>query len=932
MTEANRPANDHTLPLPYGGHEPIAIVGIGCRLPGGANSPARLWQLLCSGFDAIGPIPADRFDVDALYAERPATPGHIMSRWGGFVDDIDKMDAEFFGLSPREAERLDPQQRILLEVAWEALEDAGLPASRLAGTQAGVYVGMWLNDFEARLFADPDNLDLYMTTGSGRYSAAGRLSYFLDLMGPSLAVDTACSSSLVAVHLACQSLRSGESDVALAGGANVILQPHITIAYSQAHMMAPDGRCKFGDARADGYVRSDGAAMVVLKRLSSALADGDDIYALIRGSAVTNDGRSSGFLATPGQAGQAEMLRRAYANAGVDPATVCYVEAHGTGTSAGDPVELAALGSVVGVGRSAGAPCLVGSIKTNVGHTEGAAGVAGLIKAALALKQRRIPASLHVETPSPAVAWDNLRLRLCTETLPLPASDEPAHAGVSAFGIAGTNAHIVLEEPPIRPGDTHKPASAIHLLPLSAHTPAALTALAERYRGLLQEHASLSDICWSAALRRDHLPQRLAVAARTPAAAAAALDAFIAGSDHPALAVGAAPGSALENAAAPQVAFVFPGQGGQWLGMARDLLAEEPLFAQVLEECDAAIAAVTGWSLLERLNAADGSWLEHIDEVQPALFALQVALAALLKSWGVAPDAVVGHSLGEVAAAHVAGVLTLEDAARIICLRSRLLRRVAGQGAMAVVGLPAAETEAAIAHVATQVGVAVTNSPHSTVISGDPEAIDALLASLQARNIFARRINVDVASHSPQMEPLAAELRAELAGLTPRAATTPFVSTVTAQQEDGSALDADYWARNLRQPVRFAESIQQLAGDGYTLFVEIGPHPVLVTAIQETLRAAASEGQASEGQASEGIAIATLRRDADGPLALRTALGMLHTHGRAVDWSAVTSGRMTPLPTYPWQRERHWLEVADGAGRRGPRGSLAARLATGAGR
>ena len=878
--------------------EPIAIVGIGCRFPGGADSPARLWALLAEGFDAIGPIPADRFDAEALYAERPATPGHIMSRWGGFLGGIDQLDADFFGLSPREAERLDPQQRLLLEVAWEALEDAGIAPSRLAGTQTGVFVGLWLNDFEARLFADPDNVDLYMTTGSGRYSASGRLSYFLDLMGPSLTVDTACSSSLAAVHLACQSLRSGECTMALAGGANVILQPHITIAYSQARMMAPDGRCKFGDAAADGYVRSEGAGLVALKRLSTALADGDTIYALIRGSAVTNDGRSSGFLATPGQAGQVEMLRRAYANAGVEPSTVHYVEAHGTGTSAGDPVELAALGAVLGVGRPADQPCLVGSIKTNVGHTEGAAGVAGLIKTALALHHGQVPVSLHQQTPNPAVPWEDWRLRICTRLQPFPDGLTPARAGVSAFGIAGTNAHVVLEAqaPPI----VHKSEQdgGGHLLLLSARAPAALAALATRYRALLaQDQANLGNICWSAATRREHLPLRLTVAARSPAEAGEALDAYIAGGAHELLATG-------EATAPPRVAFVFPGQGGQWQGMAQDLLVQEPIFREAILRCDRAIHAAAGWSPLALLESDDASWLEHIDKLQPVLFTVQVALAALWQAWAGPPDAVVGHSLGEVAAAHVAGILTLDDAAQVICHRSRLLRRVAGQGAMAVVGLSAADAEAAIADYADRVSVAVINSNQSTVISGEPGAVDAVLATLEARNVFCRRVQVDVASHSPQMEPLAAELRDALVGLQPVDGTIPFHSTVSTHVEEGRGLGAAYWAHNLRQPVRFGESIQQLIVAGCTLFVEMGPHPVLVQAIEEGMRR----------HDLDGAALAAMRRGADGPLALRAALGALCVRGGAVRWNRLEAGAPTPLPTYPWQRERHWLEVSAATG------------------
>ncbi len=431
--------------------DPIAIVGIGCRFPGGVADPESFWRLLREGTDAITEIPADRFDAGALYREGAPAPGRIGTRWGGFLEGIAGFDAAFFGISPREAERLDPQQRLLLETSWEALEDAGLPATDLAGSRTGVFVGLWLNDYEARLFADPA-VDFHMTTGSGRYAASGRISYTLGLQGPSLTVDTACSSSLVAVHLACRSLWSGECPLALAGGANVILQPQITIAYSQSGMMAADGRCKFGDARANGYVRSEGAAMLLLKPLSRALADGDRIYALIRGTAVNNDGRAGDYMATPAQAGQEQMLRLAYADAAISPGEMQYVEAHGTGTGAGDPVELGALGAVLAGGRTPGRRCAVGSLKANFGHTEGAAGVAGLIKAALVLRHREVPGNLHLEQVNPGIPWDELPLVIPRELTPLPATDGPAVAGVSSFGIAGTNAHVVLEEAALTPG------------------------------------------------------------------------------------------------------------------------------------------------------------------------------------------------------------------------------------------------------------------------------------------------------------------------------------------------------------------------------------------------------------------------------------------------------------------------------------------------
>ncbi|MBC6936182.1 MAG: polyketide synthase, partial [Chloroflexi bacterium] len=729
--------------------EPIAIIGIGCRFPGGANSPEALWELLRAGRDAITEVPADRYDLQTFYDPRPATPGKVMSKWGGFLDEIDRFDPLFFGISPREAERMDPQQRLLLEVAWEALEDAGQVPNTPAIEQTGVFVGMWLNDFEARLFRDPAKVDFYMTTGSGRYSASGRLSYVFGFQGPSITVDTACSSSLVAVHLAVQSLRAGECDLALAGGANVILQPHITIAYSQSRMMAPDGRCKFGDARADGYVRSEGAGLVVLKRLADALADGDPIYAIIRGSATNNDGRSSGFLTTPGGAGQEEMLRKAYKDAGVPPGEVQYIEAHGTGTAAGDPVEIGAIGAVVAEGRRPEQFCTVGSVKTNLGHTEGAAGVAGLIKVALALKHRTIPASLNFQAPNPSIPWETLPVRIQTEQTPWPAEPGQAVGGVSAFGIAGTNAHVVLQEAPARDYPA-VPRADVYVLPLSARTPEALVDLARAYE-VTAGQSDLHDLCYSASVRRAHHPYRMAAVAHSPEELVEQLEAFGKGETRRGLVAGT-----QDQAAERRVVFIFPGQGGQWLGMGRQLFEQEPVFREALERCAAAVRPYVEWDLLAELLRADEntSRMDEIDVVQPALFAIQVALAELWRSWGIAPDAVIGHSMGEVAAAYVSGALSLDDAARIICRRSLLMKRVSGMGAMAMVELPLEEAEAALGEYADRVGVAVTNSPRSCVLSGDPAALAEVVAALQSRDVFCRPVKVDVAAHSPHMDAL----------------------------------------------------------------------------------------------------------------------------------------------------------------------------------
>lgn len=876
--------------------DPIAVVGIGCRLPGAA-SVREFWNLLIEQREAIREVPPDRFDLAALYHPTPATPGRVMSRWGGFLDNIDGFDAPFFGVSPREADRLDPQQRLLLEVTAEALDDAGLLVEPRDGSRTGVFVGMWLNDYESRLFRDPRAIDFYMTTGSGRYSASGRLSYVFGFEGPSLTIDCACSSSLAAVHLACRSLWSGESNVAIAGGANVILEPHITIAYSQSRMMAPDGHCKFGDAGADGYVRSEGVAVVVLKPLASAIADGDPIYALIRGSAVNNDGRSSGFLATPGRAGQETMLRRAYADAGVAPSLVQYIEAHGTGTRAGDPVEIGALGAVLGAGRAPGAACRVGSVKTNIGHTEGAAGVTGLIKVALAMKHGVIPASLHCQQLNPAILWDEIGITV--QRAPGPwRVDAPAIAGVSSFGIAGTNAHVVLER--YRGGAAEPQAASDRpcLIPLSAQSGAALMDLARSWQQTLADNpAALSDLAFTASARRTHYDHRAAIVAGDPSELASQLGLLIAG--DPSI---PPPTHTPDTARAGKVVFVFPGQGSQWRGMGRQLLRREPAFREAIDACDAAVHAETGWSVIDELEAGEtASRLDQIDVIQPVLSSVQIALAALWRSWGFEPSAVVGHSMGEVAAACTAGILSFQDAARVICRRSRLLRRTSGKGVMAVVALSFDKTMQAIAGLEERLSIAVSNSPRSTVISGDVQAVDSVIAELERRDVFCRRVKVDVASHSPQMDPLREELFAALRDITPQAGSVAICSTVLAATTDGAGFDAGYWVRNLRQPVLFSTAVQALIADGHDTFIEMSPHPLLAASVQELLQDAGVSG----------IVVGSLRRDEDESRSLAASVGTIWASGGAVDFSRVCrAGRVVPLPSYPWQRERHWLDVA----------------------
>jgi myxalamid-type polyketide synthase MxaE and MxaD len=875
--------------------EPIAIIGMGCRLPG-ADDPRAFWQLLRTGGDAITETPIDRWNVDTLYDGDPEAAGKVATRWGGFLRNIDQFDAAFFGISPREAAQMDPQQRLLLEVAWETLDDAGQDADTLSGGDAGVFVGVHSHsaDYYALQASDPQRLDVYSGTGTSHSVVSGRLSYFLDWRGPSLAVDTACSSSLVAVHLAVQSLRRRECSLALVGGVNTIIDPTFTMVASRMRMMSPTGRCRPFDAGADGFVRSEGCGAVLLKRLSDAIAAGDRIHAVIKGSAVNQDGRSNGLTA-PNGVSQEAVIRAALADAGLPPSAIGLLEAHGTGTPLGDPIELGALSAVFG-GDDAPSSCALGSVKANIGHTEGAAGVAALIKTVLTLRAGEIPPLVHFETLNPHVSLAGTPLVIPTAPQSWPASSTPRYAGVSSFGWSGTNAHVVVgEPPPVAPVATDGVVRPL-LLPISARDDGALRDLAAAYHTTLigAAPAAAGALCATAALRRTHHDHRLAVTGTGRDELVAELDAFLAGQDSPGLAIGRARGQR------DQLVFVFPGQGSQWPGMGRQLLAAEPVFRESVERADAAVRSFVDWSLVDVLTGRDPAALERIEVVQPALFAIEVALATLWQRCGVAPAAVVGHSVGEVAAAHVAGILSLDDAARIICTRSQLLRRIRGRGEMAMVELGLDHARGVIAGYEDRIAVAVSNSVTSTVLSGDPGALGEVLAGLEHEGVFCRRVKVDVASHSPQVDDLCGDLVTALAGIRPLPARVPFVSTVTATYTDGPDLDGAYWASNLRQPVLFADAIARLVATGHGRFVELSPHPLLLAAIRETL------DQAGRG----GVAVPSLRRNADELVSLHASLGALHVDGHALDWSRLYERRpaTAELPPYPWQRERHWLD------------------------
>ncbi|MEU4159274.1 type I polyketide synthase [Actinoplanes sp. NPDC026670] len=881
------------------GTEPIAIIGVGCRFPGGADGPDQFWQLLTEGRDAVTEVPADRWNAEDFFDEDPTQPGKTTTRWGGFLRDVDRFDPAFFGISPREAARMDPQQRLLAEVAWEALEDAGIVPERLAGTATGVFVGIATNDYGHLQFQRHDQIDAHTGTGNALSIAANRLSYLFDLRGPSLAIDTACSSSLVAVQQACTSIAQGDCTLALAGGVNLILSPALAINFAKAGAMARDGRCKTFDARADGYVRAEGAGVVVLKPLSAALRDADTVYAVIRGGAVNQDGRTNGLMA-PNPRAQEAVLRTAYARAGVAPHEVGYVEAHGTGTLLGDPIEAKALAAVTSVGRDRARPCLVGSVKTNLGHLEAAAGIAGLIKVALMLRHHRIPASLHFRDANPHIPFEDLALRVADTAQPWPAADGPALAGVSSFGFGGTNAHLVLQQapPPAAPQKNNRPG--VHLLTVSAPTEQALRELAARHATQLNApdaDSIVAQYCATAAVRRTHHAQRLACVGRSAAELRDGLAAFARGEDHPAVAHGA-----QSTGARSRVAFVFSGQGPRWWPLAADLLDQEPVFRDALERCDVSLRQHVDWSLIGQLTMApERSQLTDPGVVQPATCALQIALAALWRSWGIEPDAVVGHSVGEIAAAHVAGALDLDDALRVALHRGRVIRAVIGRGKMAVVGATFDQTQRILDRLGDgSVSVAASNSPTSTVISGETAAVERLAATLDEQGTFCRILeSVDYASHSPQMDPLQDELREAVAGLTPRPTARTLVSTVTGQIIEGTQLDAGYWATNLRRPVLLDRAIDALLDAGHDYFVEISGHPMLVGALTEKL----------ETRGSQGTAVASLHRDHPDRAALLGELGWLYRAGLQVDWTRRYGATppIVPLPAYPWQRDRHWL-------------------------
>ncbi|MEZ4867748.1 MAG: type I polyketide synthase [Caldilineaceae bacterium] len=906
--------------------EPIAIVGMSCRFPQAENLD-RFWALLQNGQDAITEIPAARWDVDAFYAADPEAPGKMYTRYGGFIEQVDHFDPQFFGISPREAAGMDPQHRLLLEVSWEALEDANVPPSQLRGSQTGVFVGLGVSDYQqlSLLPGDPALIDPYFGLGNAPSLAAGRLAYTLGVHGPTMPVETTCSSSLVAVHLAVMSLRAGECDLALAGGVNLLLSPLTMIYFSKVRALSPDGRCKTFDAAANGYVRGEGCGIIVLKRLSDAQANHDNILALIRGSAINHDGPTSGLTAPNAQA-QHAVIQQALQNAKVDPAEVSYIEAHGTGTALGDPVEIRTLAAVYGEKRTT--PLLVGSVKTNFGHLEAASGIAGLMKLVLALQHQEIPPHLHFNEPNPYINWSELPIAIPTQRTPWPARKaDPAAgqsaggqlAGVSSFGFSGTNAHVILEAAPQpAPRQTQSAAHTQQLFSLSAKSETALAALASRYQNYLgATTANLQDIGFTAHTGRAHFNHRLSVVASSKAELRQKLATWQRTPDKS----GGVFSGRLATGAKPKVAFLFTGQGSQYVGMGRELYATQPIFRQALEHCDEILRPLLGESILnviyelgimndekEARNATivkhDSGRINQTAYTQPALFALEYALAQLWQAWGIEPAVVMGHSVGELAAACVAGVFTLEDGLKLSAARGRLMQALPQNGAM--VAIFAAEQRVQhLVRAFPSVTIAAVNGPESVVIAGEAQAVAAVVAQVNAAGMRSEALTVSHAFHSPLMEPMLPAFARVAQTITYTLPQIRLISNVTGHSGGREVATADYWVRHVREPVHFAQGMTTLHALDVDTFVEIGPKATLLGLGRRSL------------PATYGTWLPSLRQGKDEWQQVLESLAQLYVQGVPVDWPTFYRQQAEPprrvhLPGYPFERQRYWRLATEG--------------------
>lgn len=875
--------------------EPIAIVGTGLRFPGGAVDRESLFALLAEGVDAIEEVPADRWDIDAFFDADPDAPGRMMTRWGGFVPDVDHFDAEFFGIAHREAESMDPQQRLLLTTVWEALEDASIAPESLFGTDGGVFLGVIANDYLRMLFAERERIDSYAASGGVLSVASGRVAYVLGIEGPAISYDTACSSSLVSIHAACQSLRNRECSLAIAGGVQLNLAPELTINHSHARMMAADGRCKTFDAAADGYVRSEGCGVLVLKRLSDAQRDGDRILALIRGSALNQDGRSSGLTAPNGPS-QVRVMRAALESAGLSPGDVSYVEAHGTGTPLGDPIEMQALHSVYGEQRGRENPLPVGSIKTNLGHTEAAAGIAGLLKAVVMLENDTIAPNLHLEELNPYLAEYTDRLTVPTTSRPWPRPDSGRVAAVSSFGLSGTNAHVLVSDPPPREdvatSGAH-PTTGPLMLPLSSRTDHGLESLADAWTRYLDDASDVSRIVTAAALGRGHLDRRLVALGSTAAELAERLRSLPLGDDVDGLIPPAPLGTPANH-----IAFLFSGHGGLRPGDGRHLYRTEPAFAEAFDRCADWLAEHNG-NDLRQLLFDDSASLGRMAVAQPALFALQYSLHAVWASRGIHPTVVAGHSAGEYVAAVVSDAMSLDDGLLLVSERGRLMDQLEPGGEMIALFAPEADVAPAVEAYAAHVGIAAVNGPNSTVVSGRPEAIAAIIADLELEPDETRRLDISVAAHSPLLDPILDEFDSVVSRVTMQSPALSVISSMTGRPIDGAWNEPGYWTRHLREAVRFGDVFDTLRQMGCGIFVELGPHRTLLAAGSRTW------------PDNRAVWAPSMHHDVDEPFQLHTALAQVYTAGVDLDWETIsgTSRASRPhvhLPTRPWNTRSYW--------------------------
>ena len=878
----------------------VAIIGLACRFPG-ANNSEEFWHMLQNGIDGISEIPPTRWDADKYYDPTPATPGKMNTRWGGFLTGIDQFEPSFFSISPREAIAMDPQQRLLLEVAWETLEYAGLAAEKIAGSQTGVFIGISSDDYSRLHYKNPRQIDAYAGTGNAHSIAANRLSYALDLRGPSVAMDTACSSSLLAVHQACQSLRNGECKLALAGGVNIILSPELTITFSQARMMSSDGHCKTFDESADGYVRGEGCGLVLLKPLADAQRDGDNILALIRGSAVNQDGRSNGITAPNGPSQEA-VIRQALQHAKVAPEQISFVETHGSSTPLGDPIEVAALKAVLMQQRTADQPCILGAVKTNVGHLESAAGIAGLIKTVLSLHKGEIVPNLNFKKLNPHIALEGTTFVIPTHAQPWPERERKL-AGVSAFGFGGTNVHMIVEAAPAAGMVINQIERPQHLLTLSARSEQALQTLARRYQTQLNQTRdlpSIADICYTASTGRTHFPYRLAIGAGSNLQLRERLATFGAGKAN---------ASVQSDHVAPQaehkMAFLFTGQGSQYTGMARQLYETQPTFRRTLDRCDEILRSYLERPLLSVIypEAGTSSPLNETMYTQPALFALEYALAEMWRSWGITPDIVMGHSIGEYVAACIAGAFSLEDGLKLIAARGRLMQELPERGAMLVAFAEPARLSPVLDAYQGQVAIAVINGPNNTVLSGNHAALQSISQRLEVENIETHPMTVSHAFHSPLMEPMLDSFEQIAQEIEFKALQISLVCNLNGQVlAVGESMDAGYWRQQTRGTVQFAAGMQTLAQAGYDTFVEIGPSATLINMGKRSL-------------ANSGATwLPSLRQEQNDWQVLLSSVATLYTRGIALDWSGFDKDyqrRKLALPSYPFERHSYWFDTTD---------------------